>query len=502
MNKVFNKIRATINSFINNEKEYPVLAAISAGLYPLLYCYDMNFTLVNSWSQFFFYIFLYLVIPVFIFGIIVYFVKKIKLQETYRKYVVSILNVTFFAFFIVLSTSGIRNKKTVLLALVIAFVLAIIMSKHIKKIIVLQFLMAVFVGFKLLPDLYNATNYQNMWIQPSDNIGDVVLQKKPNIYYIQSDGYANFSELKRENYNFDNSEFEAYLIDNDFKFYADYRSNYYSTLTSNSSMLSMKHHYYDFPKIGKNEPYNARDIIVGNNPVISIFKKNNYKTHLLLEKSYLLINRPEIGFDDSNVDYREVSYLARGFEIQKDLVRDLELTILNNNQNNNFYFIEKLIPGHISNTYSSNPNAIEIERSKYLSRLELANNWLKEMITIIQELDTNALIIIGSDHGGYVGMNSTDECKYKLSDDTLTQSIFTAVMAIKWPENKAPQFDNKLKSNVNLFRILISYLSNDTSYLDALEADKSYSIIEDGAPSGIYEVIDENGYVVFNKIED
>jgi hypothetical protein len=72
-------------------------------------------------------------------------------------------------------------------------------------------------------------------------------------------------------------------------------------------------------------------------------------------------------------------------------------------------------------------------------------------------------------------------------------------LAIKWPENNAPDFDTKLKTNVNLFRVLFSYLADNTSYLKALEVDKSYTIIKDGAPAGIYEVINENGEVVFNK---
>ena len=46
---------------------------------------------------------------------------------------------------------------------------------------------------------------------------------------------------------------------------------------------------------------------------------------------------------------------------------------------------------------------------------------------------------------------------------------------------------------------MFSYLSEDVSYLDYLEKDISFTIIKEGAPYGVYEYIDENGKVVFNK---
>jgi len=96
-------------------------------------------------------------------------------------------------------------------------------------------------------------------------------------------------------------------------------------------------------------------------------------------------------------------------------------------------------------------------------------------------------------------LNYSLESKIKQTDRDLIYSIFTSALAIKWPE-EAPVFDNKLKTNVNLFRILISYLSEDESYLDFLQPDKSFAVINVGAPFGVYEYINENGSVVFNKL--
>ena len=41
-------------------------------------------------------------------------------------------------------------------------------------------------------------------------------------------------------------------------------------------MFAMKHHYHNYPTYKIREVYNARDIIVGDNPVINILKNNNY----------------------------------------------------------------------------------------------------------------------------------------------------------------------------------------------------------------------------------
>lgn len=496
MIKIVNKFRSNITSFIGNNKKYPVITAISAGLYPLLYYYNSNFTLVNSFEQLIFFLITYLLIPIGVFCLVHVVFSRIDRLKKYNKYVLSILNFSLFVFLIILSTYGLK-KKILAIGLISAFILAIIFFKHLKKVIVFQFLMILFVSAKLVPDLYKHATYSSKWMEQNDSIEDIKFKKRPNIYVIQPDGYANYSELKKSNYNFNNSEFETFLKSLDFKLYKDFRSNYISTLSSNSSMFTMKHHYYNNPSFKSNELYNSRKIIVEDNPVLSIFKKNNYKTFLMLEKSYLLVNRPKIEYDYCNISYSEVPFLARGFSVKKDVEIDLKNVIKNNVKTNNFYFIEKILPGHIA-VYKNTSKGIESEREGYLESLKEANTWLKRIIQLINENDKNCIIIIAADHGGFVGLNYTLECKIKQTDQDLVKSIFTTALAIKW-NGDASIYDGKLKTNINIFRVLFSYLSEDTSYLDRLEEDKSYTIIKYGAPFGVYEVINENNSVVFNK---
>ena len=111
------------------------------------------------------------------------------------------------------------------------------------------------------------------------------------------------------------------------------------------------------------------------------------------------------------------------------------------------------------------------------------------------------MVVIVADHGGFVGMDYTLECKIKQSDPGIIKSIFTSALAIKWPDAKPPSFDDRLRTNVNLFRILFAYLGEKESLLQNLQPDTSFSVIESEAPFGVYQYINAEGEIVFNKYE-
>jgi len=493
-------MRERILKFINNDKQYPILAGIASGLYSIFYYYHNNFTQVNSWEQFAFFVVFFLIFPVVLFYLVYTFFKKIKPLNKYSLQVLVIANLGFFGGYALLSTFGVSVKRIIFVT-VIALILSFFIKKHFKKIIVFQFILAI-VGFiNFVPRMYATLFYDYEWMQIEDNIEEVEFKKKPNVYLIQPDGYANFSELKKDYHNFDNSAFENYLNVNNFKTYDGFRSNYYSTLTSNAALFRMKHHYFYSPTIVSSEFFKAREIIVGENPVLSVFKNNDYKTFLMVHKNYLLINRPKLFYDYCNVDYREIPYLDKGTKNENNIIEELPKVIDANKTTTNFFFIEQIAPGHITSYFKASTNA-EKERISYLSALQKANDWLKSVIKIITEKDKDAIIILAADHGGFVGMDFTGQSREKQTEDDLVNTTFTTLLAVKWPDNKAPEFDDKLKTNVNLFRVLFSYLSEDKSYLNNMEEDKSYNIIEKGAPLGVYELIDEEGNVVFRPISE
>lgn len=337
--------------------------------------------------------------------------------------------------------------------------------------------------FKIAGIFYS--NYANSsdWQQQPDAILNVKFTRKPNVYYIQPDGFANGKNLKGSLYNIDNSAFDNWLVQNKFVLYDDFRSNYNFTLYSNLSCFFMKHHKYV-----QNSQFNyARNYIVGENPVIKIFKNNNYKTFFISDKNYFLQNKPNVAYDFCNFKPEEVDYFM-GWVTHSNTISEIKTQMTANSKTNNFFFIQNISPGHI-NIYESTSLGREKERLEYIRNLKDAIIWLKSTISVIQKSDPTAVIIIGADHGGFVGFDYTMQSQKYSTDRKLLESIFGAKLAIKWNDSSYYQYDKKLKSSVNLFRILFSNLSQDKELLNFLQPDISYNLAIPNDPNSVYPAI-------------
>lgn len=483
-------------TYLKIKNSLVIYAALSAGLYPLFFLYKSNHTLIASWNQFLFLILVFIGVPVFLFFAFSVLVKRVSVFEKYKLQILTFLNLSFFSGLLVYSAYGLK-KKILLFVFVIAFVLGLLLFKHLKKIIKFQFLLAAVGLIFLVPTLLKYVSYNSEWQQQPDHIESVKFKHTPNIYVIQPDGYIGLSEIAEGSYKKNNEDFNMFLLDNKFKLYPNYRSNYYSTLSSNSSMFAMKHHYYNSKAQVGSELLLARDVIISENPVLSILKNNDYATSLILENAYLLTSRPKMGYDFSNIDYSDLSLISDGFEFKNDVLKDLTSEIKKNTKGRHFYFIERIIPGHIA-TLKSYSEGKELEREKYLARIDEANTWLMETVNLINTNDSDALIIIVADHGGFVGYDYSGQSHEKPKNRANTFSMFSSLLAIKWPEN-SNGYDQNLKSGVNLFRTVFSVLSEDKSLLTSAQNDVSYLTVNEGAELGIYQVIDENNIEVFKE---
>ena len=99
-------------------------------------------------------------------------------------------------------------------------------------------------------------------------------------------------------------------------------------------------------------------------------------------------------------------------------------------------------------------------------------------------------MIIGADHGGFVGLTYTGDAFAKIKDPDILHSIFGAKAAIKWNSSQHAEYDAKLKTSVNLFRTLFSFLSADKSYLNELQPDASYNNYDHADFRKIYKAIE------------
>jgi hypothetical protein len=477
-------IKEKFNAFLNNSKDYPVLAGFSIGFYAFVFYFSNNFDLVNSWQQTLVFFLNFIVIPTAIVFLIFKIIQKSRFSSFATQSIFIMMLVLLPIYLFGFSNLLASYKKMGLLAILI-LCLIIFKIKNYKYFIVLVFFMAVLPIVKLGKIIYlNYTNSTEWKLQP-DAILKTEFKKKPNIYYIQPDGYANEANLNGSLYRFDNSEFDGWLKSQNFSLYDDYRSNYSSTLYSNSSCFFMKHHFSnEFSKFNY-----ARDYIVGRNPVLEIFRNNNYKTFFITEIPYLLMNRPSVYFDYCNYKLEELPYFKDGLSCFKEITNEIENQIVLNKETNNFFFIEKFNPGHI-NPSKIKGSTVEKERAEYLKSLQIANAWLKKTITIIEKNDPNAIIIIGADHGGYVGFEYTSQAQNKITDRKLLNSIFGAKLAIKWNGVQHTEYDAQLKTSVNLFRILFSYLSEDKLLLNNLQPDDSYNSYDPSDFSKVYKAIE------------
>jgi hypothetical protein len=489
------KLRKKIVNYLDSSGQFLSLTAFAAGLFPLVHYYNSNFLMVNSWPQFIWFLAIFIVAPVLTFNLVLFCANYFSVFRSLKFQILSGLNFFTFGLLLVFVTIGFTNKMLLGIALISA-ILAFLIKKHLKKIVLLQLLLSAMGLILFVPNFIGYLNQSDSWMELPDAIDEVVFKARPNIYVIQPDGYVNFSEINKYPYNYDNSSFKTFLETSNFKIYNKNRSNYFSTLTSNASMFAMKHHYYMNAINPEKSTYDYRKSLAGNNNVVKTLNQNGYKTFMLLDYPYIIINRPKKELDFINYDYKTMSYIGNKWK-GKEPQDTLEYLIKANVKTPNFFFIEKILPTHIENLKAES-KGIKGERIAYLERLEQSNQWLKHTIETIIKQDANGIIILVSDHGGYVGLESAEDIYTKIEDGDLKTSIFSSLLAIKWSGNEAINIDSEIKSNVNLFRVLFSHLSKNQSYLKNLEADKSYITINNGDNKGVFEYLDESGLSVFD----
>ena len=491
---MLSRIRDRLLAFATSGKDVPLLAGFSVGFYLIIFVYARNFGLLASLPQLLFFVSYYALLPMALLYIGYRLMGKTGLHA-WRRHFLFVGIIGFFAFFFIeFNRLGFSKKLTVAAIIIAAALLSVWLRNYYKVLILALFFMSVFNMPKLAKAVWVIASNNKEWQEQPDGIEQVLLKHKPNIYYIQPDGYASFDNLKDTLHAFDNSRYEAFLEKSGFTLYRDYRANYPSTLLSNSATFAMKHHYAQ-PDV---DAYHARDLIVGDNAVLRVLKNNGYTTSFITENPYLLMNRPHMGYDHCNINYSEMPFIGQGARIVKDVFADLKNAMAKTAVGPQFYFIEKFTPSHIHNNAPQSLGK-EQERVAYLDQLQKANEWLEQVVAYIQKHDPDALIIIGADHGGYVGFEYMGQGYTLTGNKTLAESIFGAQLAIKWNGPGHDVCDDGLQSGVNLFRSVFAFLSQDQKYLQHQQDNSSYMPTEQGP---VYQYIDNSGTVVFKPYKN
>lgn len=485
-----------LKRFIQNDTPYSLLTGLAAGLYPVLFYYTNNSTLVSSWDHFWFFILVFIAAPILV-CFVGYRLFGIALLKRWQKYILPFLNAFIFLFLLKVCLYAGFQLKLSMAIFIGAAVIALTLYRHYKKWVFVQLILAVLGAVTALYTFLGQLRFSDEWQNTGDAIVSIELKKKPNIYLIQPDGYVNFTEQKKGYYQIPNNPLKGFLTEKGFTHHDSFRSNYASTLSTNSSLFTMTHHYYN-RGVSFSEGINARDVIMGENNVQKILKNNGYQTYFFSEAPYFLVNHPKIAFDYVNFSRQEIGYLNTGFKLKKNVMDSLVPVLKRKTEAPRFFFIEFFNPGHIQNRSSRNDEAAA-EREKWLESLKKANSTLEEMVHLILEEDPEALIMIMADHGGFVGFNYSNEIYTKTQDRDLIYSIFSSQFSIRWPEGMAPRDKLPFESPVNVFRLLFSELGERHEFMQGMQPDESFVILNHGAPKGIYKYIGDNGRVVFEK---
>lgn len=486
-------MKNSIISYLNSNKHHWWTVGLLPGLYAISYLYHHNYTLVNSWTQFAYLVLQMIVAPSLIVLLVNHLIKKQsdRVKNAFNASAVTILTAITVSLVIYL---GWRWKGLLLIS-VITVVASWFVGKHYKKGVLILGLMTVLSILQFAFYFFTDVLQKQNWVTTSP-LTTITFQKKPNIYYIQPDGYSAKPALENIHYDYNNDRFYSDLEQRDFYINHEYRTNYPSTLSSNAALFTGQHHFYDQGTL-KNELFNAREIIMGNNPVLQTFKNNGYQTTAILQHRYLLLNHPEVAYDRINISSNELSSLPK-YKLDKNYLSDLKSMMQSASDAPQFYFVEILEPGHIPGLPYKGSSPIK-QREDYISKLNHTSTKLLQMIDHITQQDPNSIIIIAADHGGFVGFNYATQCYEKpINDATLKSSIFRALLAVKAPSEFESCKDH-LKSSVSLFPTLFYYLGNKSMKEQNMD-NSSYQLIKSGSQGGVYRYYDDHGTSVTEKI--
>lgn len=307
--------------------------------------------------------------------------------------------------------------------------------------------------------------------------------QKPNVYFLLFDEYASTVSL-REQFNYDNSSLDSFLIRQGFHINTHSNSNYSATSFSMASVLNMS--YIN----GIKDPGHlvARDIsnsfnLIYNNKVIKLFSSLGYqiKVHSIFDvagqaakakQSFLPINtrliteRTLASRVDQKVGHLLISYfkfkyfLARHymkyFNGNRNCLQFVKEAVETKSTQPTFLYAHFIMP-HFPFLYDSTGRQKTYEEiykddgtrgpASYLSYLQYTNKKLEELIAYIREKDPGAVILLCGDHG----------YRYNIKNESKPFSHFQNLNAVYFPDQNYSKWGDTV-SLVNEFRIVFNQL--------------------------------------------
>ena len=321
--------------------------------------------------------------------------------------------------------------------------------------------------------------------------------KLPDIYYIILDGYSR-ADVLEEFYNFDNSDFLAYLSSKGFYVAAQSQSNYMHTNLSLPSSLNMDY-------VGETDDIK---VLYRNNRSMKLAKQMGYSIVHLNSGWQLTQENPlaDLSFNAPVPSWKGIflndfseallrSTAARLFDVERFFVRTKATYIQYNLkktrelpglQQPTFSFIHFTLPhppfivdaqGKMLQSSSSDPD-LWTPKSRYVDQIRYLNDKMKEIVDeILSQSSVEPIIILQADHGS---RSSADEGDSRFTNEVFLYEASGILNAYKLPQycdaNLYPSI-----SPVNSFRMVFN--SCFGTEFDLLE-DKVFYTTNSGPPWG------------------
>lgn len=390
--------------------------------------------------------------------------------------------------------------KNKIWAPIFAFVIFIILSKKLCKIIIFFFaLMLLFSTINLVKNSINDTVGRDVYI----NFPAIEFKKKPNIYIFWQESYQSFDILKLV-FNIDNKEFIKFLEKNSFVIDNNNYSSGMETLQSMSQFYSLGK-LDNYKIVGRLDAGTAtRDIIGGNenNIVFKILKNNGYRTILLTCNSAYYFHKQYRYMDDTDAAINDkLAYIRPLIEINywKYIIESKigEKNIFNSKDTAEY-------TGDLFNRVRTAMNKAKIMDKPYIIAFKggaehtplnytwkerdswIKSNFYQELVAkadeenqriishILQE-DPKALIIMLGDHGPWTyrafpefGSNepyaSCEKLGVQVQD--LLDDRYKVLFAYRLPNGDTYDLSQGMyMNNINVFTHIFAYLAQDPGIL-------------------------------------
>ena len=328
-------------------------------------------------------------------------------------------------------------------------------------------------------------------------IANLSFKKKKNVYFLLFDGYGSVDGL--ELLGIKKRPFLDKMSKKGFRLYNSFFTNFQATNLTMPTYLEMdsKHngkYLNEFPVPNRSQ------ITAGQGRVYKIFKENKYKINIVHQSRYLLLENCYASFCFPPVpvgmyfqlfdkvvlnDRFRLTFgpLNRRFTRREERRKSYDhLMKIANSMDNHFSYFHFFFPAHTE--YVAGICDEKKETAYYSNRIDDANKEILKIVENINLADPSGLIIVASDHGGWV----TNKCHSNRPLRTIEEILdhLGAFLAIKWGEDYDGRFDEKIRSSANVFRYIFSYLLESDILLSSVVPDDAFhmdkKVIDNGVP--------------------